>query len=81
MLPGEDGPIGAPEFHLHRPGLVGDAAALVRADPAVFGPVRLRAGATREGEILWLFLPVYVETFFPRLEYSKERSRDDREVA
>lgn len=44
-LPGEARPVGTLELHVHGLGLVGDAAALVRAHAAVLGPVGLRAGA------------------------------------
>lgn len=44
-LPGEGRPVGALELHVDGFGLVGDAAALVRAHAAVFRPVELRGGA------------------------------------
>lgn len=44
-LPAEGGAVGAAELHLHRLGLVGDAAALVRAHATVLGPVGPGAGA------------------------------------
>lgn len=50
-LPGEPRPVRTLKLHVDGFGLVGDAAALVCADAAVFGPVRLLAGAARDGEV------------------------------
>lgn len=50
-LPGEAPLVGALELHVDGLGLVRDAAALVGADPAVFGPVRFLADAAGDGEI------------------------------
>lgn len=66
-LPAEGGAVGAAELHLHRLGLVGDAAALVRAHAAVLGPVGPGAGAARDGEVGGPLLPVHVQALLPRL--------------
>lgn len=66
-LPAEGGAVGAAELHLHRLGLVGDAAALVRAHPAVLGPVGPGAGAARDGEVGGVLLAVDVQALLPRL--------------
>lgn len=50
-LPCESHPVRTLELHVNGFGLVGDAAAFVCADAAVFGPVRLPAGAARDGEV------------------------------
>ena len=50
-LPGESRPVGTLELYVDGFGLVRDAAALVRADAAVFGPVLLPAGAAGDGEV------------------------------
>lgn len=66
-LPGESRPIRTLKLYVYGFGLVGDAASLVRADATVFGPVRLLACATRDGEVWGLFFPVDVQTFLSRL--------------
>lgn len=73
-LPGEPRAVGALELHVDGFGLVGDAAALVRADAAVFGAVRLPAGAAGDAEVGGQLLSVDVQAFFPRL--MEERGRN-----
>lgn len=67
-LPREARPVGALELHVDGPGLVGDAAALVRAHAAVLGPVRLPAGAARDGEVGRQVFSVDVQALLPGLE-------------
>lgn len=74
-LPGEPGAVRTLEVHVDRLGLVGDAAALVRADPAVFGPVLLLAGAAGDREVGGLIFPVDVEAFLSRLKEETERDK------
>lgn len=67
-LPGEPRPVGTLELHVDCFGLVGDAAALVCADAAVFGPILLPAGAARDGEVGGHLFPVDVQTFLSWLD-------------
>lgn len=50
-LPGESRSVRTLKIYINGFGLVGDAATLVCADAAVFGPILLLAGAARDGEI------------------------------
>ena len=50
-LPGEPRPVRTLELYVDGFRLVGDAAALVHADAAVFWSVRLLAGAAGDGEV------------------------------
>lgn len=50
-LPRESRPVRTLKLYVDGFGLVGDAAALICADTAVFGPVLLPAGAARDGEV------------------------------
>lgn len=74
-LPGEPRPIRTLKLHVDGFGLVGDAAALVGAHAAVFGPVRLRAGAAGDGEVWGLVFSVDVQTFLSRLMEEESRMR------
>lgn len=77
-LPAEGGAVGAAELHLHRLGLVGDAAALVCAHAAVLGPVGPGAGAARDGEVGGVLLSVDVQAFFPWLEvWRQDRCKEN----
>lgn len=67
-LPGESRPVWTLKLHVDGLGLVGDAAALVHADTAVFGSVLLLAGAARDGEVRRLIFPVDVQTFLSWLD-------------
>lgn len=67
-LPGEPRPVRTLELHVDGFGLIRDAAALICANAAVFGPVLLPAGAARDGEVRGQFFPVDVQTFLARLD-------------
>lgn len=72
-LPGESRPVGTLKLHVNGFGFVGDAAAFVGADAAVFGPVRFLAGAAGDGEVCWLIFPVDIKTFLPWLREQRNR--------
>lgn len=73
-LPAEGGAVGAAELHLHRLGLVGDAAAFVCAHAAVLGPEGPGAGAAWDGEVGGALLTVDVQAFFPRLSGRRNKN-------
>lgn len=67
-FPAESRPVRALKLHVDGLGFIGNAAAFVCADPAVFRPVLLLAGAARDGEVCRLIFSVDVQTFLSWLD-------------